>query len=80
MSGGSHDYFYRRMEQGDFQLDAYQLDSLRDSLQRYVDGVYRDGTKRVYEKIEGNQMRPFNEEERAQFKRDGGLPWKDSRD
>jgi hypothetical protein len=72
MSGGSFDYFYRRMEDGGFQADAWQLKNLPKKLRGYIAGVYSNGEPREHETHDG-QWRRFNDEERARLQRDGAL-------
>lgn len=72
MSGGSFDYFYRRLADGEFQVNAWQLEGLVDSLRQYIEGVYSDGTLSECETHDGSWRR-FNDDERARFRRDGAV-------
>ena len=72
MSGGSFDYFYRRLADGEFQVNAWQLEGLVDSLKQYIEGVYSDGSPRDHDTHDGS-WRPFNDDERARFRRDGAV-------
>lgn len=71
MSGGSHDYFYRRMADGDF-VDTHHIDGLVDSLSSYVSGRYSDGELREHETHDGGWRR-FNDEERARLETHGAV-------
>lgn len=65
MSGGSHDYFYRRLEDGSF-VDTDHIDGLMGSLGEYIKGC--DGDGQTYE---GGSWRRFSAEEQGRMRTRG---------